>query len=348
MKKLLLILCLLPITVSTFAQKQFDEAQLKLRSNIESFLQEEGFMPTIDNDGDIQFKKEGEKYYVIIDVRDTSPFYLSLCKLYKYNEKYSKQNIEKNLSELNLKKGVKLICFDSYYRYGAEMYLVNAENFKYVFYKLMKQLEALQEEVDKICSNQSNAITERTSIQGNSETFLVNEDFSSYSSLWIKDKGKVSYKNGKMIFEDLDDYGYSKLTYNLPRNLKNEDFQLSFSMKTTFKETYSRLYFIIGSAYNKSYTLGLSSDTDETNIRLVYGTYDNNDKYYGPSSFANLNPSSTHQYTMIKKGRTVEWYADENLLFSTTIDLSIDMNLTGFLVSSHHIIEVDSFTIKLI
>ena len=53
MKKILLILCLLPIAVSALSQKSFNDAQLKLRSDIEVFLREEGFMPTIDKDGDI-------------------------------------------------------------------------------------------------------------------------------------------------------------------------------------------------------------------------------------------------------------------------------------------------------
>ena len=34
-----------------------------------------------------------------------------------------------------------------------------------------------------------------------------------------KDDGKISYQNGKLIFEDLDDYGWSVLSYDLPKNL---------------------------------------------------------------------------------------------------------------------------------
>lgn len=347
MKKLLFILCLLPTAIGIFAQKQFNEAQLKLRSNIESFLQEEGFMPTIDNDGDILFKKEGEKYFVIIDQRDTSPFYLCLCKYYNYSENFTKQKIEKNLSELNLKKGVKLICFDKNYRYGAEMYLVNAENFKYVFYKLMKQLEALQEEVNKICSNQSNAITERTSVQRNNGTFLVYEDFSSYSPLWKTSKGEVSFKNGRIIFKDIEGSGYSQLSYDLSKNLKNEDFQLTMSIKTTFNEKFSPLLFYLGKTWENSYYFGLT-DFGNRKIALSYGTSDDMRKYYDFSESSNLAISETHQYAMIKKGKKVEWYADGNLLFSTTIDLFTDMREIGFLVPTHHMIEVDSFTIKLI
>lgn len=152
MKKVLFFLYALFIAVPAFTQKNFNEAQLKLRSDIEAFLREEGFMPTIDGDGDIGFKKEGGKYYVIIDERDTSPFYIRLARFYNYNERFNRQALIKNLAELNLKKGVKLICFDEYYVYEAEMYLINGENFKHVFYKLLEQLKSLEDTTEDLCS----------------------------------------------------------------------------------------------------------------------------------------------------------------------------------------------------
>lgn len=347
MKKVLFLIFLLPIALLTFAQKQFNESQLNLRSNIEMFLREEGFMPTLDKDGDIQFKKEGETYYVIVNSNDTSPFYVTISKYYNYGGNYTRQNISKNLETFNLKKAVKVLLYEKTYVYQAEMYTVNAEYFKYVFYKLMKQLDALQDEVKEICSNQNSTTTERTSIQGNNGTLLVDEDFSSHSSLWKSSKGKVSYKNGKMIFKDTEGSGFSNITYALPYDLKNKDFQLSFSMKADFEEKYSSSYFILGSKWNDAYWFGLC-DWGQNKIILCYGNYDDSKKYYGYSGNSNLSINTTHEYTMIKKGRKVEWYADGKFLFSATIDLSTDMKLIGFLVPNHHTIEVDSLTIKLI
>lgn len=349
MKRVMLFVSLfLMAYTSAFSEDKLNDAQLKLRSNIETFLREEGYMPAIDSDGDIAFKKEGDKYWVIIDKRDTSPFYVTLSKYFNYGEKFNRGKIAENLAELNLKKAVKVLLFDDSYAFQAEMYLVNAENFRHVFYKLMSQLEALEEEVVEICSNSSSEVTGFESSYGSSGTFLVNEDFSSYSAAWKKSltEGKLSYKNGKMIFEDAGEGGFSCITYDLPKNLKNEDFQLSFSMKATFKNTLSSLFFILGEDWDDAYWFG-GCDWNDGRIRLSFGDNDDHTKYY-KSAEANLSTTTTHQYTMIKRGRKIEWYADGNLLFSKAIDLSTDMNLMGFLVGNRHIIEVDYLTIKLL
>lgn len=150
-----------------------------------------------------------------------------------------------------------------------------------------------------------------------------------------------------MFFEDLDDSGFSKLYYDLPKNLKNEDFQLTMSIKVTLKKTYLSLNFYLGSDWCNSYWFGLSN-WDNGKIILSYGDNKKFNKYYGYSGDSNLNPSETHQYTMIKKGENVEMYADGKLLFSTKIDLFIDMNSMGFLVAGHHIIEIDDIQINLL
>lgn len=344
MKRFLFLVCLSMIAcISAIAQKKFNNEQMKLRNDIKSFLYEEGFMPEIDSEGDIAFKKEGDKYYVIMDDRDTSPFYITLSKFYKYGGQYNKQKIADNLEELNLKKAVKVVLFDNNYAFQAEMFLVNADSFKYVFYKLMKQLEVLQDDLVDVCSG--------TNSNGNSYTgtLLVNEDFSSYSSAWIKSHsdGKLSFKDGKMTFEDLAASGYSVLTYNLPKNLKNEDFKLNFSMKTTFKKKYSSIFFILGTKWNNSYSFGFCT-WDDVKIVLSSGTFDDSKKYYGYSDDANLKSYVTNQYTIVKKGNKIEWYANGILIFSKTVDLSIDMNLMGFLVPDRHKVEIDYLTINLI
>ena len=60
---LLLFILIIAISSTALAQKKFNSEQLQLRSSIELFLREEGFMPEIDSDGDIKFKKEGEPYF---------------------------------------------------------------------------------------------------------------------------------------------------------------------------------------------------------------------------------------------------------------------------------------------
>ena len=75
MKKLLrtLVIMLCFATYLTFnanAQIQtLSSKQYELRNEIQAFIKAEGFQPTIDNDGDIKFKRQGNIYYVIISNR---------------------------------------------------------------------------------------------------------------------------------------------------------------------------------------------------------------------------------------------------------------------------------------
>ena len=146
MKKVLSLLFFMVLVMNASAQ-QLNNSQLSLRSNIRQFLVEEGFMPEIDSDGDIKFKKEGKVYYVRISSTDTSPMFVSLSIGFTYGETYNRQNIERNMNELNLYKGVKVVCFDNSYSFRAEMYLTNADTFRYTFYKLMGQLESIRDEL---------------------------------------------------------------------------------------------------------------------------------------------------------------------------------------------------------
>lgn len=147
MKKFLSLLLFLSLAMSASAQRDYNSSQLSLRTNIRQFLAEEGFMPEIDSDGDVKFKKEGKVYYVSVSSTDTSPMYLCLFINFSYGEKYTRQRVERNSNELNLYKGVKLVCYDNGYSYRAEMFLTNADAFRYTFYKLMEQLESMRDEL---------------------------------------------------------------------------------------------------------------------------------------------------------------------------------------------------------
>lgn len=151
MKEIILLLTILLVSTSVFSQDLTLE-QKKLQTEIYQFLREEGYMPEIIPKNNISFKKEGEKYYVEIDTRDTHPLYIALTLSYVYSSDYSKEKIAAGLKDSNLKKGVKVICFADSYSYRAEMYLVNAEQFKYTFYKLMEQIGYLKKEVQNACT----------------------------------------------------------------------------------------------------------------------------------------------------------------------------------------------------
>lgn len=115
MKKLFstLLLVFFFTSFQAFADGEFTTRQLALRSEIQSFLKQEGFMPEIDSDGDIKFKREGNTYYVRIDKANKSPMYLRLQSYYNYSDNLSKSKISAALPDLNLWKAVKVVMYES-------------------------------------------------------------------------------------------------------------------------------------------------------------------------------------------------------------------------------------------
>lgn len=147
MKKTLFVLLCLTLIIGRVSAKSLNSDQLELRQNIVSFLKEEGFMPEIDSDGDVRFKCEGTSYYVIIDEDNITPMYLTLYLGYNYTEKRNKSYIESIVSEINKYKGLKIIISERSYSLRIEMFLVNAEHFRYTFYKHMDILKQAMTEI---------------------------------------------------------------------------------------------------------------------------------------------------------------------------------------------------------
>lgn len=153
-KIIFLIIGLLVMNLNSFSE-EWTDSQRKLRSDIKSFLQEEGYVPEIDQDGDIKFKKEGDIYYVKINTKDTSPLFVSFFRVYNYPSEYSPEIVKMACTELNLYKGVKVLCFEKVFYIQAEMYVYNAESFKYAFYKLAEQIASVENNLLDECSKVS-------------------------------------------------------------------------------------------------------------------------------------------------------------------------------------------------
>lgn len=140
------------------AANDLNPEQTRLRSDIQSYLRAEGYMPEIDSDGDIMFKKEGAVYYVSINPNDENPMYGILFRVFNYPEDYSRNTIVLATAELNLYKGVKVLCLDSSIRIQGDLFMANAKTFAYAFNKLMRQIEFVVEdfidECDKVAAEQ--------------------------------------------------------------------------------------------------------------------------------------------------------------------------------------------------
>lgn len=156
MKKYLLFILIQVFATQVTIASDLTPTQIKLRNEIQAFLKEEGFMPEIDSDGDIRFKKEGSVYYISINENDESPMYINFYRAFNYPEKYSPDIVKMATAELNKYKGVKVVCYESSFSIQSNMYLVSAEAFKYAFYSLMSQMANVQEDFMEECSKIGN------------------------------------------------------------------------------------------------------------------------------------------------------------------------------------------------
>ena len=139
---ILLSICMAFLCIGTVrADNDLNAEQTRLRSEIQSYLRAEGYLPEIDSDGEIKFKKEGAVYYVSFRAADENPMYATLFRVFSYPEGYSRNTIALATAELNLYKGVKVLCLDSSIRVEGGMFLRDARTFEYAFDKLMTQID---------------------------------------------------------------------------------------------------------------------------------------------------------------------------------------------------------------
>lgn len=151
MRKILLFIIITFCYITASYADEYNASQLQLRTQISEFLKEEGFVPEIDSDGDVKFKYEGKTYYVSVSKTDNTPMYVTMFRSFEYPAKYSKETVKMASAELNLYKGVKLICLNGSFRIQAEMYINDAEAFKYAFYKLRSQISNVSDDVIEEC-----------------------------------------------------------------------------------------------------------------------------------------------------------------------------------------------------
>ncbi len=156
MKKFIvsLILGLLILPAASLAQgsSEFSAEQLALRTDLFNFFKEEGFMPEYDTDGDIKFKSEGSTYYLSVSKTDENPMYVTLARYFSYPEEYSKDVVVMATKQLNLYKGVKVLCFDKSIKIGAELFVRSSEPVKGAFYKLRTIINSVCSDVESECA----------------------------------------------------------------------------------------------------------------------------------------------------------------------------------------------------
>lgn len=160
MKKHVLINIVLTamLTLPSIVSKAAPE-QDTFRSSIISFLREEGFSPSIDDDSSITFKKEGELYW--IDVSESSPFYVEFHRNGFNCENANMDLVLRSCNESNKKvKCVKAFMETSSVTLAIELYCHSVEEFKYTFYKSLKELDRAYATVKEYYNNPENDLAQ--------------------------------------------------------------------------------------------------------------------------------------------------------------------------------------------
>ena len=136
-----LVLLILSFSVNTVFAQETDEKETeqRLQNKYMQFLKEEGFMPSVDDDGDVKFKSEGDSYYLSPYGKD--PLFFSLVRYLKNTDEVHSLKIFEAVNKANFAYktvGVYLTSNDKSIIINAASYLANEDDFKRIFYRSLK------------------------------------------------------------------------------------------------------------------------------------------------------------------------------------------------------------------
>lgn len=149
--------------------------QLKFRTSLQTFLKEEGFMPTIDDeDNSLNFKKEGNLYWITFG--GSSPLYIEFHRAGLKAENINKADVLDAVNVANRKvRCAKAMLNDKNISFAIEMYCHSSEEFKYIFYKCLSELDNAKSMVQEHLNGAPS-----TSSSGGSYSTLINKFFPIY------------------------------------------------------------------------------------------------------------------------------------------------------------------------
>lgn len=150
--------------------------QKKFRSNIIQFLKEEGFSPTIDeDDNSVNFKKEGNLHWIAI--AGSNPFYLEFHRVGLKCNDADRNTLLAAVNYGNRKvRCAKAMLGDSSISFAIEMYCHSPEEFRYVFYKCLKELTSMHKTVSDYYNEHSDEVSTSVAPFTISSVYIANTD----------------------------------------------------------------------------------------------------------------------------------------------------------------------------
>ena len=288
-KKITIFILLISITTVFAVAEEMSYAAKTFRSNIQSFLREEGFAPSIDNDGSLCFKKEGTSYW--IDVLGDKPFYVTFHREPIGTDNASELAVLKAINDVNTNiRAIKCCYIKDHVSFAIESYCYVAEDFKYVFYSYLGILEASNKFVQDAYSKYDTSSYGSSNKKSSSESTGYKSTSSSSNSTYGTRSGDTVYVNGPI----LESSYYKWWTTSVKLNPNNTIVSCVIVPSTSSASVYS---------------------TKDEYIEDC----DTGKKYYIQSSSLGLYPQRTNLYSMATKAFTTTFPALPNSVKSINI-----------------------------
>ena len=146
MKKILGALCLLVLSVPLFA----DMSKEELQKMYLDYLKSRNIQASVDSDGDIEFRFEGAHFdemtfWISVEEKDQQYLWIYKVDLYTFKSEAEKRKAPLAAANATRRANAAKIYIDSDgdVEATAEAFLVNPQDFRAVFTKLMRELDSV-------------------------------------------------------------------------------------------------------------------------------------------------------------------------------------------------------------
>lgn len=197
MKRKIVMLILMMVSVLAVNADELNTEQLKLRLDIFKYLKENNYNPEIDSDGDVKFSYNDETYYVLIDARWIDPFIVSIMRDCSYSDDCDREAVINCLSLVGDNKSVKIVPYDKqHFTFRTEVFCKDATVIKHTINRILREMQRAENLLQTLVDSDMASID------------LSNPDsiFSKAHSLYLKDEDKKAFR----LFNMLDNMNYGK------------------------------------------------------------------------------------------------------------------------------------------
>lgn len=151
MRKLILILSLMVLSFMSCMAYQIYDEQKDFLKEIISFLSAEEMNPRLISESrmEVSFKYSGKDYALKMKEQEVHPFVVSVCYYQAYDNTISRQF----LTNYDSVDGIVLHLSDNTFTIKVDAMALDAESFKYAFYRILNKLKAYIDDLQSRCED---------------------------------------------------------------------------------------------------------------------------------------------------------------------------------------------------